>query len=156
MYVYNKHRISIYFNFCAMQINYVAVFVCGLVAMVLGSIWYGPLFGKKWMEIIGAKPPQNDAEKKKMMKQAMPLYIIQFVLVLFQAYVLAYYIAGWKEASGLTNSLWIWAAFVMPTIAGCSMWTNDSRKVMWQRFFLQAGYQCIVFILFGFILGMWR
>ncbi len=139
-----------------MQINYLAVLVCGLAAMVLGSIWYGPLFGKKWMEIIKATPPKTPEEKKKMMKEAMPLYAIQFALVLFQAWVLAYYIAGWTDASGLENSLWIWAAFVMPTVAGSSMWTNDSRSVMWARFLIQSGYQLVLFIMFGLILGMWR
>ncbi|OGH67066.1 MAG: hypothetical protein A3B90_00560 [Candidatus Magasanikbacteria bacterium RIFCSPHIGHO2_02_FULL_41_13] len=139
-----------------MQINYYAVLVCGLAAMVLGSIWYGPLFGKKWMEIIKATPAKTPEEKKKMMSQSMPLYVIQFVLVLFQAWVLAYYIAGWKDASGFTNSLWIWAAFVMPTVAACSMWTNDSRRIVWARFLIQAGYNLVLFVMFGLILGMWK
>jgi hypothetical protein len=69
---------------------------------------------------------------------------------------LAYYIAGWKEASGLTNALWIWAAFIMPIVAGMSMWNNDSRRVAWTRFLLQAGYQLVLFILYGLILGYWK
>lgn len=138
-----------------MEINYWAVLVCGLAAMVIGSIWYGPLFGKKWMEILKVGSMSAE-EKKKMQKQAMPMYAIQFVLVLFQAWVLSYYIQGWKDASGLTNSLWIWAAFVMPTIAGSSMWTNDSRKIMFSRFLIQSGYQLIIFVAFGLILGMWK
>ncbi len=138
-----------------MEINYFAVLLCGILAMVLGSIWYGPLFGKKWLEIIKATPKDLE-ERKKMQKAAAPLYAIQFALVLFQAWVLAYYIAGWKEATGVENALWIWAAFVMPTIAGSSMWTNDSRAVMRARFLLQSGYQLVLFILFGLILGLWR
>ncbi len=138
-----------------MEINYLAVLLCGFLAMVLGSIWYGPLFGKKWMEITGATPKDME-ERKKMQKAAAPLYAIQFALVLFQAWVLAYYIAGWTDASGLENSLWIWAAFVMPTVAGSSMWTNDSRSIMWARFLIQSGYQLVLFIMFGLILGMWR
>ncbi len=138
-----------------MEINYFAVLLCGFLAMVFGSIWYGPLFGKKWMKITRATPKDLE-ERKKMQKAAAPLYAIQFVLVLFQAWVLAYYIAGWKDASGIENSLWIWAAFVMPTIAGTSMWTNDSRAVMRARFLIQSGYQLVLFFLFGLILGLWR
>lgn len=138
-----------------MVINYWAVLVCGVVSMVIGFVWYGPLFGKKWMEIVGAKAVDMEA-RKKMQKEAGPLYLVQFLLTLFQAYVLAHYIAGWKDASGVENALWIWAAFLMPTVAGSAMWNNDSARVKWARFLIQAGYQLVLFVVFGLILGMWR
>ena len=138
-----------------MQINYGAVLVCGVLAMILGAIWYGPLFGKKWMEIICAD--EIDMERRKeMMKGVWKLYLTQFILTLFQAYVLAHYILGWQDASGVENALWIWAAFIIPTIAASSMWNNDSAKVSWARFLIQAGYQLILFVIFGLILGLWK
>lgn len=138
-----------------MEINYWAVLVCGVLAMALGFVWYGPLFGKKWMEVIGAT--EMDLERRKeMQKRAGKLYLIQFILVLFQVWVLAFYIKGWQEASGLQNALWIWVAFIMPTIATSAMWNNDSAKISWTRFLIQAGYQLVLFILFGLILGGWQ
>jgi hypothetical protein len=137
------------------EINYWAVLACGVASMILGFVWYGPLFGKKWMQVIGAR--EMDAVKRKeMQKKAMPLYAISLVLALFQAYVLAHYIAGWTEASGVENSLWIWAAFLVPAIAGASMWNNESGKIAWTRFLLQAGYYLVLFIIFGIILGSWK
>lgn len=138
-----------------MTINYLAVLVCGVLAMVLGFVWYGPLFGKKWLQVIGAT--ELDLQKRKeMQKRAMPLYAVTFVLALFQAYVLAHYIQGWQDASGVENAIWIWAAFIMPTVAGASMWNNDSATVSWTRFLLQAGYNLVLFSVFGLVLGMWR
>lgn len=137
-----------------MEINFVAVIVCAVLGMVIGSIWYGPLFGKAWMKICGATDLDKEA-RKKMQKAAMPLYMIQFGLALFQVWVLAYYIEGWAAASGVINALWIWAAFVMPTIAGAAMWNNDSTKIKWSRFLIQAGYQLVCFVVFGLILGAW-
>lgn len=138
-----------------MEINFWAVLVCAVVSLVIGSIWYGPIFGKKWMQIVGAD--KYDMERRKQMqKEAMPLYIVQFLLSLFQAYVLAHYIYGWSEASGVENALWIVAAFVIPTTAGASMWTADSGKVKWARFLIQAGCQVVTFVAFGLILGYWR
>ncbi|MFN3694309.1 MAG: DUF1761 domain-containing protein, partial [Ignavibacterium sp.] len=32
------------------SINYLAVLVCGIISMVIGSLWYGPLFSKLWMK----------------------------------------------------------------------------------------------------------
>ncbi len=138
-----------------MEINYWAVLVCGVLAMVIGSIWYGPLFGKRWLQVIGAT--ELDLERRKQMqREAAPLYVIQFALALLQAWVLAYYIVGWKDAPGVENALWIWAAFVVPTLAGTSMWNNDPTKVKWARFLIQGGYQLVLFIAFGLVLGMWR
>lgn len=138
-----------------LTINYWAVLACGVFSMILGMLWYGPLFGKAWSKII--KATDMDKEKRaEMQRRAAPLYVITFILSLFQAWVLAYYIAGWKEASGVQNSLWIWAAFVIPTVAAGAMWNNDSKEVSWARFGVQAGYYLVLFIAFGLILGLWK
>lgn len=119
-----------------MDINYWAVLVCAVWAMAVGIIWYGPLFGKKWLKVIGATDSGLEA-RKKMQQGAVKLYFVQFILTLFQAWVLAYYIAGWREVSGLENALWIWVAFIVPVLAGVAMWNNDSAKVSWARFLIQ-------------------
>jgi hypothetical protein len=135
-------------------INIWAVLVCGVLAMVFGMIWYGPLFGKTWMRIVGATA-MDEAKRKEMQKKAGPLYLVQFLLVLFQVYVLAR-IAGPTGAIGVRSALWVWAAFIMPTVAGSSMWNNDTRNIAWARFLTQAGYQLLCMIAFGFILGSWH
>jgi hypothetical protein len=137
-----------------MEINYWAVVACAVVAMVLGGIWYGPLFGRKWMEINGADP--DDVERRKQMqKEAAPLYGVQFLLSLLQLYILAHFIGGWQEASGVETAVWIWLGFVMPTVAGLSMWTAQPSKVKWATFLISSGYQLVSFISFGFILSRW-
>lgn len=137
-----------------MDINYIAVLACAVLAMGLGAMWYGPLFGKQWMRIIGATD-MDVAARKAMQKNALPLYLVQFVLVLFQVYVLAHFIRGWSDVSWIENVLWVWAAFVMPTVAAGAMWSNDSRQVMWARFLIQAGYYLVLFLVFGFVLSRW-
>ncbi len=137
-----------------MEINLIAVGVCAVLAMVIGSIWYGPLFGKTWMRIVGATDLDIEA-RKKMQKASTWLYISQLGLAVFQVWVLAYYIQGWTSASGVVNAIWIWAAFVMPIIFGTAMWNNDSMKIKWSRFFVQSGYQLVCFVMFGLILGAW-
>ncbi len=138
-----------------MEINLLAVLACGIVSMVIGFVWYGPLFGKKWAEVIGATDMDMEA-RKKMQKSAGPLYAVQFLLTLFQAYILAGYLGGWKEVSALHQSLLIWAAFIMPVVAGSCMWNNDPKKVAWTKFLLQAGYQLVLFVVFGLILSYWK
>lgn len=141
------------------NVNYAAVVLCGVLSMVVGFIWYGPFFGRKWMEIVGANP-KDMAERKKMQKAAGPMYFVQFLLSLFQVYVLARYIDMLHNqlvnVNPVENALWIWAAFVMPVVAGNAMWNNDSSKISWARFLIQAGYQLTLFVMFAVILSAWR
>jgi hypothetical protein len=137
------------------SVNYLAIITGAVLSMVIGAVWYGPLFGKKWMEIIGVDPTDEDA-KKKMQKSAGPLYLVQFLLTLFQVLVLAHLIADTTKVGGLERALWIWAAFVIPTMAGAVMWTNQNSKLKWSRFLIQGGYQLVLFILFGLLLQFWK
>jgi hypothetical protein len=140
-----------------MNINYWAVLVCGVLSMVIGFVWYGPLFGKKWMEIVGATFKDIE-ERKKMQKAAGPLYLLQFIMTLFQAAVLSHFInaRALQGVQGMETALWIWAAFIIPVVAGSAMWNNDSAKISRARFLIQAGYQLVLFVVFGLVLGMWK
>ena len=136
-----------------MQINLLAVVWCAVIAMIVGALWYGPLFGKKWMQVISGN--HHDAEaRKKMQRDALPLYALQFVLVLYQVFILTDMTAGFGQA-GIFNAFITWSAFIMPTIAATAMWNNDSRKIALTRFLIQSGYQLVIFIIFGAILGFW-
>jgi len=138
-----------------LSINYFAVVVGAVLSMAIGALWYGPLFGKKWLEIVGATSADLEA-RKQMQKSAGPLYGVQFVLTLFQVLVLAHLIADTTRVGGVERALWIWAAFVIPTLAGAVMWTNEPGKNKWARFFIQGGYQLVIFIVFGLLLQFWK
>lgn len=138
------------------MINYLAVLVCGVVSMAVGFIWYGPLFGKAWMKIMGAETMSGE-QKDKMRKDMWKYYITQFVLSLFQIFVLAWYIITLKDISdGVHTAFSLWIAFVMPTVAGAALWSGKPKKVAWRMFFISAGAQLVSFILFGLILGAWK
>ncbi len=135
-------------------INYWAVLVSAALSLVVGGVWYGMLFGKKWVELSGMDKMSTE-EQEKMKKASVKLYLLQFAVSFFQVWVLAYYIAGWKDASGLENALWIWAGFVATTLAG-TMWESGTAKVKWMKFLLLAGAQFITFAVYGLVLGMWK
>lgn len=142
-------------NFSLITINYLPIMVGAVISMVIGAIWYGPLFGKKWIEIIGANQADIEA-RKKMQKEAGPLYGVQFILTLFQISVLVSLVADASHSTGFIRSLWIWAAFIIPTLAGAVMWTNEKNKIKLARFLIQGGYQLIMFIVYGLLLQFWK
>jgi hypothetical protein len=52
-------------------VNFWAVLASAVASMVIGSIWYGPLFGKMFMQAMGMdqwSPEKREAMKKKKMR----------------------------------------------------------------------------------------
>lgn len=138
-----------------LSVNYAAVVVGAVLAMAIGAFWYGPLFGKKWLQIIGASAHDLEA-RKKMQQSAAWLYVLQSILTLFQVVVLAHLVADTTRVGGFERSLFIWAAFVVPTLAGAVMWTNEPGPHKRARLLIQGGHQLIVFVLYGLLLQFWK
>ncbi len=136
------------------NINMLAVIACAVAGLALGFVWYGPLFGKKWMEL-SKMNEMSEEDKAKMRNGVMKLYVTQFILTAFEAFVLAHFLAGFGAVTGILGSLWIWAGFVLPTVATLSMWSSDMGKTAWTRFGITLGYQALLFVVFGLILGVW-
>lgn len=137
-------------------INYLAVFVCTALSIVIGSIWYGPLFGKKWMEFYGKKDATKE-EIEKMQKEARPLYFIQFILSFLQLYVLAWFIGALENvSSGVYTVFGIYVGFVFTIVAGSALWIGDSYKTMREKVLIQGGYQLVFMLISGYILSVWK
>jgi hypothetical protein len=138
-----------------MEINYLAVLACTLLAMVVGSLWYSPLlFGRTWMRL----NKMNSADmggKSQMQKEMAVIYSLQIAFAFLQAYVLAHFVEGWNDVSGVEVAIWIWLGFIIPVLAGSVMWTMEKWQDKVARFSIQAGYNLVLFIAFGYILGVW-
>lgn len=62
-------------------VNYVAVIVAAIVAMVIGFVWYSPLFfGKVWTEQTGMKMGKGKGMGKSMLIALISSLITAFVL----------------------------------------------------------------------------
>lgn len=137
------------------EVNYLLVIGLALLSMVIGAVWYGPLFGARWMELNGVDPSDKEAIKK-MQKGMMQTYVLQFVLILLEVWVLYHYVIGAIDEMGaLSNVLWIWAGFIVPTLAAASMWTTEAPKDKRARFLIQAGYNLVLFLVLGYAIGAW-
>ncbi len=140
-----------------MTINYLAVLACAIAAMIVGFVWYGPLFGKAWMRIMGVET-MSEEQKQAMKKGMWGMYAVQFVLSLITAGVLAVHIGYWSDASASAIGIAIctWFGFVMTATASAALWSGKPKNVAWKMFFISAGAQLVTFVVFGFILGMWK
>lgn len=125
--------------------------------MVIGFIWYGPLFGKAYMRVMGAE--SMSAEQKAAMKKSMGgMYFLQFILSLITAGVLSYHIANWSDASvsAVTIAVCSWFGFVMTGTASGAIWSGKPKKLAWNLFLITASAQLVTFIIFGMIISAWK
>ncbi len=131
------------------QVNYVAVLLAAVAAMVVGALWYGPIFGAAWMKLVGIS--KGDINKSEMPK----LYGIMFVAALVEAYILSLFI-HYAGAVGLLlgakTGLWAWLGFVATVMIGNYMF---AKRPM-QLYLIDAGYALVNLLIMGAIIAsMW-
>jgi hypothetical protein len=130
----------------AVEINYLAVLVCTVIAMAVGALWYSPvLFGNKWMEMTGIQPDQTKATKG---------YIAAALLNLLMVYTLAHfvqYVGSTNPVDGAITGLWVWIGFVATTTAINYTFEHRPAKIFW----INAGMSLVNLIIAGAILATW-
>jgi hypothetical protein len=133
-------------------VNFSAVLTAAVASMVIGSIWYGPLFGKKFIAASGMDKwtPEHQAEMKKKMWMS---YVGQFIASLVMFYVLAGIIVGFDQMSaarGAMSGFIMWFGFVLPIKVGDVAWGGN--KTM---FWLGSMNMLITLLAAGAIIGAW-
>lgn len=139
-------------------VNYGAVLVAAIANMVLGFLWYGPLFGKKWVALMGWTQEQMEAGKAKMQKEGWKTYGLAFIGSLLMSYVLAHFLvfaSAYFGSSGISSGMmagfWSWLGFVAPVTLGSVLWEGQS----WKLWLLLNGYYLAALLIMGSILSLW-
>ena len=135
-----------------MQINFWAVLVSAVVSMVVGTIWYGPLFGKVYLRETGmdALSEEEKAKGKKMMWRS---YLGQFIASLVMFYVLAWLIGSLNQMTvtgGLSAAFWAWIGFIVPVKLSDALW-GGKMSLFW----LSIGGSLVTILAAGAIIGGW-
>jgi hypothetical protein len=130
----------------------------GLVvfSMILGMLWYGPVFGKKfswaneWQDFDALSKEEQDKAKK----EAMPYYGFQAVVTLLQMLVLGRFVAMAGKVAAVEVSLWLWLGFVLPIMAGNVIWSMKSTEKRFTLLWIGLGYQFILALVAGYVYSM--
>jgi hypothetical protein len=132
--------------------NYIAVLVSAIAGMVIGGIWYGPLFGKAWIRLSGMTQEDIDKAKQKGMAKS---YSGMFVGALVMAYVIARFVGIVGAATfgaGFVLGFWLWLGLIAPVLLGSVLWENKSCS-LW---FLNAAYYLVEVGVMAGILAIWK
>jgi len=128
-----------------LSVNYIAVVVAAVLAMVVGYVWYAEfLFGKSWMKYVG----QGNG---KSMTQSLA---IMFAGALITAYVLSYFlrvVGATSVVEGFVVALWAWVGLVVMTSLGDTLF----GKKPWSIFWLQNFHQLVSLLVMSAVLVLW-
>ena len=131
-------------------INWIAVIVAGIVAWVIGAVWYSPpVFGKRWMALLGMKVEGG------MPEGAGKALAGGLVLAIFTSLILVLFVYGLKAVGlveGAEVGFLVWLGFVL---------THGVTNVMFERrppalFGITQTELLITYVVMGIILAVWR
>ena len=131
------------------DINWPAVVVAVVVAQVLGFLWYGPLFGKRWMAALGKTEEEVRAEGPGA---AMAVAVVASLL---HAVALALILSTWDDpdlVDGIGAGLLASVGFAAISVVSNGMFEDRPKFLMG----LYAGYLTLSITVTGAIIGAWN
>ncbi len=114
--------------------NYLGVIITAVGSFVIGFLWFGPIFGKKWLALTGFTSEQIEEGKRKGMKGMMKQMITAFVSNLVTAFIfftLASTTLSVGTGRALCLALLIWIGFSVPIFLNGVLWERKSWSLFW-------------------------
>jgi hypothetical protein len=122
-------------------VSLLATLLATVLSFVLGGLWYGPLFAKNWMRLIGV----SEATLREGFNPAKT-YGITFVLAFLMSYVFGMFLG---PNPSMPFAVGAGAAAGIFWVAG-SLWTNDLfERRRFALTLINGGYHTVKFILIG-------
>jgi hypothetical protein len=128
-------------------VNWLGVVVGMVVSMILGMLWYGPLFGKTWLAMIGKRAEEIESDPVDYLKTAIAALVSMISLNLaVNAFGAGSLVEGAIQGALVFIGFGATATFVYTTFEG------PPQKV----WLLYSAYQVLVFIIMGAVFAVWR
>lgn len=135
------------------SINWLAVLVCVLAAMVIGSVWYNPktFFPAWWKAIDKSGEPGTGGNMGLTWGLTILASLVQAIFISLMVTVMGSLSGGATLASGALAGFMLWLGFVVP-----SSLTNKLFSGRYKAWFIEVGGHLVTFVVMGAILGAWR
>ena len=133
-----------------LNVNFLAIFVGAIIQMLLGFLWYGPLFAKPWMALRGWTQERIQASNPNPV-----IYLVPFVGSLVAGFALALLIHAANMGTlvgGAGLGLLAGIGIIVPAFASNYTFSSHPLKL----FLIDAGYYLVASIIIGALLGAWQ
>jgi hypothetical protein len=132
-----------------LKINHLAVWLCIVLQHGLGFLWYGPLFGEKWMALV-----KLDLATMQADSMSPSLWILNSISIIAPNYLLAWLFAKLNIDSGARGAIiafMITFCFHHLSLMNSNMFAGEPYALAW----ITGGYSVTCLTISGFILGSW-
>jgi len=136
----------------ATPINWLAVLAAGVSTMVVGYVWYGPLFAKAWSALTGWTEEKVRALGSASMARQ---YGFTFLLALFMSFIMAHLLKALGVESivdGALTGLVVGLGFVATAFGTVYLFERQSPKL----YGINVGYQLVIMVVVAIILTAWK
>ena len=128
------------------NINWLSVIVAAVSSFIVGGIWYGPLFGKAWMNEFGFT-------KEDLKKRSIPKTFGLSLLLAFIAALILDIFIGVEADIVFATLAWFLAGFGwVATLLGI-LYLFEMQSV--KAYLINAGFCIISLTVMGVVLGAW-
>ena len=121
-----------------MHFTMFAVFVTTVAMFAVGAVWYMVLFAKQWGEIHGFDKVDKKTQKE-MQKKMGPMLLVQLVMTMATAWVLARLIVKIPDYSAYWLAFIIWLGFILPTQVSGVLFGGTEPKWVGRKILILAG-----------------
>jgi len=130
-------------------LSYLAIIVAALAQFVLGWLWYGRLFGKRWMSLMGINPQSINREGmgKTLVWTFIGSLVTAGVLRKFATMVGAHTVGA-----GVALGAMVWFGFIATVTLASVLYEKRSVNL----YVLNNGYQLVSLAVMGAIVAAWR
>ena len=133
------------------DVNLFAVLVAGIVPMIVGMLWYGPLFGKRWLALM-----EMSAEEVQEGFNPLKTYGVSLLLAMITAYILAQLLAdiagdGGSAMVGVHVALMALIGFVLPAAHQSVTFERRKAGLAW----LNIAYNGVALIGQAVVISVW-
>lgn len=134
------------------EINWLAILAGVVVSMIVGYVWYGPMFAKVWMQLVGRTEKELQENMAGSYATAIALAAVQtFALRHFIVFTQHFYPNYSALSAGLVAAWWAWLGFVLTGITVAYVFARRPTKLI----LIDSGYQLVVLLINGAILALW-
>jgi hypothetical protein len=134
------------------NVNWLSVLAGGVIAMLVGGLWYGPIAGRAWMAEMGLTEEEIKASgnpTQAMIKSFIAALVFSFGIAFFMA-MPAFHGVGWKGGMmlGFVMAILIHGAGGFPNYA----FENKTLR----HFLIHIGNTTVSFMAIGAMMGAWQ
>jgi hypothetical protein len=130
--------------------NWIAVAAAAISNMILGFLWYGPLFGKPWIKLSGLSNEKLEEMKKKGMSMT---YLYSFLGAIAMACVMGVFV-DLANATTLMDGAMVgflaWLGIAAPVQLTQVLYENKS----WKLYAINTGYFLVSLKIMGVIFAL--